>query len=45
VRWAFSGDLRIRVVLDALDMASECRRPEEVIHHSDKGSQSTSLVT
>jgi putative transposase len=27
------------VVLDALDMAAMQRRPQDVIHHSDQGSQ------
>lgn len=44
VGWAFSSDLKTRVVLDALDMALETRRPEDVIHHSDRGSQYTSLA-
>lgn len=44
VGWAFSSDLKTRVVLDALDMALETRGPEDVIHHSDKGSQYTSLA-
>ena len=35
VGWAFSTDLRTRVVLDALDMALETRKPDNVIHHSD----------
>src|SRR5271154_359305 len=39
VGWAFSVDLKTRVVLDALDMALAARRPDNVIHHSDKGSQ------
>jgi putative transposase len=42
VGWAFSRDLRTRVVLDALDMAIAARKPQGVIHHSDKGSQYTS---
>ena len=44
VGWAFSADLKTRVVLDALDMALAVRRPDGVIHHSDKGSQYTSLA-
>ncbi|MGQ5702864.1 IS3 family transposase [Sandaracinobacteroides sp. A072] len=44
VGWAFSSDLKTRVVLDALDMALETRRPDDVIHHSDRGSQYTSLA-
>ena len=39
VGWAFSHDLRTGLVLDALDMAVASRKPEDVIHHSDKGSQ------
>ena len=35
VGWAFSYDLRTRLVLDALDMALATRRPENVVHHSD----------
>lgn len=42
VGWAFAGDLKTRLVLDALDMALAGRRPGSVIHHSDKGSQYTS---
>ena len=37
VGWAFSADLKTRVVLDALDMALAARKPENVIHHSDQG--------
>jgi putative transposase len=44
VGWAFSADLKTRVVLDALDMALATRRPEGVIHHSDRGSQYTSVA-
>ena len=39
VGWAFASDLKTRLVLDALDMALHGRRPANVIHHSDKGSQ------
>ena len=42
VGWAFSHDLKTRVVLDALDMAIMARKPKDVVHHSDKGSQYTS---
>lgn len=44
VGWAFASDLKTRLVLDALDMALHGRRPSSVIHHSDKGSQYTSLA-
>ncbi len=42
--WAFSHDLRTQIVLDALDMALAARKPKDVIDHSDKGGQSTSLA-
>jgi transposase InsO family protein len=38
VGWAFSADLKTRVVLDALDMALVARKPDNVVHHSDRGS-------
>lgn len=44
VGWAFSADLKTRVVLDAFDMALAARKPGNVIHHSDQGSQYTSLT-
>lgn len=44
VGWAMAGDLRAPLVLDALNMAIGQRRPREVIHHSDQGSQYTSVA-
>lgn len=44
VGWSFSADLKTRVVLDALDMALAARKPGSVIHHSDRGSQYTSVA-
>lgn len=44
VGWAMSPDLRTRLVLDALDMAVTTRKPSDVIHHSDQGSQYTSVA-
>jgi putative transposase len=44
VGWAMSTDLRTRLVLDALDMAVTTRKPSDVIHHSDQGSQYTSVA-
>jgi transposase InsO family protein len=35
---------RTELVLDALNMACGQRRPSEVIHHSDQGSQYTSVA-
>jgi putative transposase len=34
VGWAFSADLKTRVVLDALDMAIVARKLDNVVHHS-----------
>ncbi len=44
VGWAMATHLKSRLVLDALDMAIGQRRPRGVIHHSDQGSQYTSLA-
>ncbi len=44
VGWAISTHLHTTLVLDALHMAIQQRRPEGVIHHSDQGSQYTSLA-
>ena len=39
-----AGHLRTELVVQALNMALEQRRPEGVIHHSDQGSQYSSLA-
>ena len=44
VGWAMAHHLRTELVLAALNMAIGQRRPKEVVHHSDKGSQYTSLA-
>jgi putative transposase len=44
VGWSMATTLATRIVLDALDMALATRRPDGVIHHSDQGSQYTSLA-
>jgi len=44
VGWAMRSTLHTVVVLEALDMALDQRRPANVIHHSDKGCQYTSLA-
>jgi putative transposase len=43
VGWAMANHLRTELVLNALDMAVGQRRPRDVIHHSDQGSQYTSI--
>ena len=44
VGWAMATHLRTELVLDALEMAVRQRRPLGVIHHSEQGSQYTSLA-
>lgn len=44
VGWSMASHLRTELVLAALDMALEQRRPEGVIHHSDQGTQYTSVA-
>ena len=44
VGWSFALTLRKEIVLDALQMAVTQRQPRGVIHHSDRGSQYTSLA-
>jgi putative transposase len=44
VGWSMASHLRAELVVDALEMAVGQRRPGEVIHHSDQGSQYTSLA-
>ena len=44
VGWSMANHLRAELVVDALEMAIGHRRPGEVIHHSDRGSQYTSLA-
>ncbi len=44
VGWAMDSSLATELVVGALEMAIAQRRPGEVIHHSDQGSQYTSLA-
>ena len=44
VGWAMAEHLRTDLVLAALDMAIEQRRPASVIHHSDQGCQYTAIA-
>jgi putative transposase len=43
VGWAMATHLRTSLVLSALNMAIEQRRPDRVIHHSDQGCQYTAV--
>lgn len=44
VGWCMRPHLRTELVLEALNMALEQRRPSTVIHHSDQGTQYTSIA-
>jgi putative transposase len=44
VGWAMATHMRAELVVDALDMAVHNRKPRNVIHHSDQGSQYTSIA-
>jgi len=45
VGWALADHLRAELVVDALEMAVARRRPDAgLVHHSDQGSQYTSLI-
>ncbi len=44
VGWAMANHMRKELVLDALDMAIYRRKPRGVVHHSDQGSQYTSIA-
>jgi putative transposase len=44
VGWAMGHTLKAGLVLDALNMALGQRKPSGVIHHSDQGSQYTSIA-
>ena len=44
VGWRMANHLRAELVLDALEMAIRQRQPVDVVHHSDRGTQYTSLA-
>ena len=44
VGWAMAAHLRTELVVEALDMALWQRRPDNVMHHSDHGSQYTAFA-
>jgi putative transposase len=44
VGWATSSNMKTQLVLDALNMAIHRRRPIDVVHHSDQGTQYTSIA-
>ena len=44
IGWSMATHLRTELVLEALNMALWQRRPKTVIHHSDQGTQYTSIA-
>jgi putative transposase len=44
VGWAFGASMTADLVVSALNMALFTRKPDSVIHHSDQGSQYTSVI-
>ena len=44
VGWTFGETMTAELVINALNMALLTRKPESVIHHSDQGSQYTSIA-
>ena len=44
VGWAMGHNLKAELVIDAINMAITQRKPKNVIHHSDQGSQYTSIA-
>lgn len=44
VGWPFCVHMTSDLVIEALDMAPFTRKPQDVIHHSDQGSQYTSMA-
>lgn len=44
VGWSLQDHMHTELVVEALEMAARQRRPNAVVHHSDQGSQYTSLA-
>ncbi len=44
IGWSMATHLRTELILEALNMAIWQRRPKKVIHHSDQGTQYTSIA-
>ena len=44
IGWAMGNTQKAQLVIDAMNMAITQRKPESVIHHSDQGSQYTSVA-
>ena len=44
VGWAIGHNLKAQLVIDTMNMAIGQRKPRNVVHHSDQGSQYTSVA-
>ncbi len=44
VGWAMATDMKTELIIKALDMAIAQRQPRDVVHHSDQGTQYTSVA-
>lgn len=44
VGWAMAADMKTELIIKALDMAVAQRQPRNVVHHSDQGTQYTSVA-
>ena len=44
IGWAMGNSQKTQLVIDAMNMSTAQRKPENVIHHSDQGSQYTSVA-
>lgn len=44
IGWAMGNEQKAQLVIDAMNMAVTQRKPDSVIHHSDQGSQYTSVA-
>ncbi len=44
IGWAMGNDQKAQLVIDAMNMAVTQRKPGNIIHHSDQGSQYTSVA-
>ena len=45
VGWAMAHELRTKLLLDALGMTITTRKPADIVHCSDQGSQYTALAS
>lgn len=44
IGWAMATDMKTQLIIRAVDMAIALRQPRNVVHHSDRGTQYTSVA-